>query len=167
MFVSRTAATTARTSPSGCVVGGWLLALAAVGGFAFAAGDNMHSSTQNPVPTPVVATTPAPTNSQISGSAVTVYLPTRVGALSDGRVTAAVNAPVHVQPHPTDIACRLTERAGLTVSRVHAPDRAVRSSNSRGPASMARVSATACRLATANANATKPAIKAASAISGR
>jgi hypothetical protein len=166
MFVSHSAAeTTVRTRPSGCVVGGWLLTMAAVGGFAFAAGDNIQSTIDTPAPTPAVATTEAQISSQ--PSAIRVFLPTRAGALSDGRVTAADNTPADVQSLPADIACRLTERAGLALSRVHAPDRAARSSNSRGPVGVSRVSATACRLAATRANPAKPAIKAASAVSPR
>ncbi|ORM36887.1 hypothetical protein [Williamsia sp. 1135] len=165
MSVSRSTATaTARISPSGCVVGGWLLTTAAVGGFAFVAGDNIQSTIDTPTPMPAVASIEAPALSQ--GSAVAVYLPTRAGALSDGRVTVAVTTPAQVQSLPADIACGLNQRAGLSISRVHAPDRAAHSSNSRGPASVARVSATACRLAATQATPAKPAIKAASAASG-
>ncbi|WP_207839871.1 hypothetical protein [Williamsia soli] len=165
MSVSRSAAApTARTSPSGCVVGGWLLTMAVVGGFAFAAGDNLQSTIGTPAPRPAVASTEAPIHPQ--GSAVVVYLPTRAGALSDGRVTAAVTTPPQERSLPADIACGPNQRAGLTISRVHAPDRAAHSSNSRGPASVARVSATACRLAATQATPAKPAIKAASAVSG-
>ncbi|MBA4024236.1 MAG: hypothetical protein C0482_17920 [Gordonia sp.] len=165
MSVSRSAAAaTARTSPSGCVVGGWLLAMAVVGGVAFAAGDNLQSTVDTPIPMPTVAATEAPIAPQ--GSALAVYLPIRAGALSDGRVVAAVTAPAQVQSLPADIACGLNQRTGLTITRVHAPDRAAHSSNRRGPASVSRVSATACRLAATQATPAKPAIKAAAGVSG-
>lgn len=166
MPVSRTATTAARVSPSGCVVGGWLLTMAAVGGFAFAAGDTVQNTADTPAPTPAVAATEAPTTSPNPGSAIAVYLPTRAGAFFDGRVTA-VPTPTPVVPGPADITCSLIQGGGHAISQVRSPDRAARSSNSRGPASVARVSATACRLADTQSASTKPAIKAASAASGR
>lgn len=147
MFVSRTSHTgSSRTSASGCAVGGWLLTMAAVGGFAFAAGNNLQNTAELPSATPPVATSAQ--SPQTSGSALTVYLPATAGALADGR-GRAVAAPTPTAPSPADIVCDPYRRAdsGVTISPVSAFDRTSRSSHHRGPASISRISVTACRLA--------------------
>lgn len=157
MFVSRTSTTgSSRTSASGCVVGGWLLTMAAVGGFAFAAGDNLQDTATLPAATPAVSTTEQ--SPSTTASAVTVYLPATAGAMADGRGPHVAIA-TRTAPTLSDLHCDLDRRSGpgLTISRVSSSDRPSRSSSSRGPASISRIGVTACRLAGTSTGPAKPA----------
>jgi hypothetical protein len=132
------------TLRSASVISGWLITTAALGAFAFVAGNHVEQQTLGQVVTPagVVSMTTQP-----------AIAPTLGGVVAHAKVTAAVvNATEGSGPQVGGCGqFRSTQRAGYSPLR----ERAAQSSNRRGPITLARAGDTSCRTA-ALASASHP-----------
>jgi hypothetical protein len=147
MFVSRVHETASPgTLRSASVIGGWLITTAALGAFAFVAGNHVEQQTLGQVVTPagVVSVTTESVTTQ--PAMTTTLMPALGGVVAHAKVTAAVvNAPQGSGPHVAGCAqFRSTQRVSYTPFR----ERAAQSSNRRGPITLARAGDTSCRHAT-------------------
>ncbi|PVY34230.1 hypothetical protein [Williamsia muralis] len=131
MYVSRVPQTSSSgTLRSAGVVSGWLLTTAAVGAFAFAVGDNADRELAGQVITPAATVAVETANTGSLGS-----------VLTHAKVTAAVvNATRTTGQQP---GCRRVGSADHVRSLL-IRERAVQSSNRRGPRTLARAADFTC-----------------------
>jgi hypothetical protein len=143
MFVSRVHETaSSSTLRSTGVVGGWLITTAAIGAFAFVAGNNVEQQTlgQGVTPANVVSVTTESVTTQ--PAIATTLTPALGGVVAHAKVTAAVvNATQGPGPHVAGCGpFRSAQRVGYTPVR----ERSAQSSNRRGPITLARAGDTSC-----------------------
>jgi hypothetical protein len=135
MFVSRARQTASSgTLRSHTVIGGWLLTTAAVGAFAFVAGDNAQQELDGQVITPAATIS------------TTTQTPPLAGVVTHAKVTAAVvHATRGTGSQPAGCG---RFRSAQHMTHGMPRERAVQSSNRRGPITVARAGDSTCRHAT-------------------